>query len=126
MTKEKSRRNTVIGTPYWMAPELIAGNDYGPTVDIWSLGIVLLELLEGEPPYIDIPGTKALFLIISQGIPPLKNPERFSPELIEFLDLCLTKDIAKRPSSAVLLKVSFGLFTYSIEYLFNFVPNLLA
>lgn len=94
-----------------MAPELIAGNDYGPTVDIWSLGIVLLEMLEGEPPYIDIPGTKALFLIISQGIPPLKNPERFSDELKEFLDLCLTKDVDKRPTSTALLQVLFFIFS---------------
>lgn len=89
-----------------MAPELILGNNYGPNVDIWSLGIVLFEMAAGEAPYIDVPGTKALYLILSEGIPPLPDSELYTPELRDFMDKCLTKDPEKRPSSTELLKVN--------------------
>jgi len=106
MTKDRRTRSTLIGTPYWMAPELISGSENGEGVDVWSLGIVLYELLEGHPPYIDIPGTKALFLIMAHGIPPLRNPERFSSCIKDFLEQCLTKDVSMRAASDDLLKHS--------------------
>jgi serine/threonine protein kinase len=67
LTQQQTQRNTVIGTPYWMAPELIEGHDYGPKVDVWSLGIMLREMLEGEPPYMELPSAKVFLLSDSQS-----------------------------------------------------------
>lgn len=107
LTQKQQKRNTVVGTPYWMAPELIRGHDYGTKVDIWSLGIMLMEMVEGEPPYMEFPPLRALFLITTKGIPPLKEPQKWSPDLNDFFSKCLEKDVEKRPSADELLKHPF-------------------
>jgi hypothetical protein len=107
LTEEKNKRKTVVGTPYWMAPELIRGHDYGTKVDIWSLGIMLMEMIEGEPPYLEYPPLRALFLITTKGIPPIQKPDLFSNELIDFYDKCLDKDVDKRPGADDLLEHPF-------------------
>jgi serine/threonine protein kinase len=107
LTAKKNQRHTVIGTPYWMAPEVIEGMEYGPKIDIWSLGIMVRECLEGFPPYMDLPSAKALFLIITKGLPPVKEADKYSSEMLNFLDLCLAKDAADRPDAIQLLQHPF-------------------
>ena len=100
-------RKSIVGTPYWMAPELIKSQPYSYEVDIWSLGIMCRELAEGEPPYVDSPPMKALFLIANKGIPEIREKDKRSPEFLDFLDLCLNMDPQQRPSAEVLLKHPF-------------------
>jgi len=90
-----------------MAPELIRGHDYGTKVDIWSLGIMLMEMVEGEPPYMEFPPLRALFQITTKGITPLKEPHKWSKELANFYDRCLDKDPEKRSSAEELLQHPF-------------------
>lgn len=107
LTQQQQKRNTVVGTPYWMAPELIRGHDYGIKVDIWSLGIMCMEMAEGEPPYMDFPPLRALFLITTKGIPDLKEPARWSAEFQDFVKKCLIKETSSRPDATELLKHPF-------------------
>mmetsp|Transcript_35556 Transcript_35556/g.48582 ORF Transcript_35556/g.48582 Transcript_35556/m.48582 type:complete len:517 (+) Transcript_35556:56-1606(+) len=107
LTQEEQKRNTVVGTPYWMAPELIRGHDYGIKVDIWSTGIMAMEMAEGDPPYMDFPPLRALFLITTKGIPDLKDPHKWSPEFRDFVSQCLRKEVEDRPDATALLKHPF-------------------
>ena len=107
LTQKQQKRNTVVGTPYWMAPELIRGLDYGTQVDIWSLGIMVMEMAEGEPPYMEFPPLRALFLITTKGIPPLKEPEKWSADFQDFVSQCLIKEVEDRPSGEELLQHPF-------------------
>jgi len=107
LTAEKDKRKTVIGTPYWMAPEIIQNQAYGKEVDIWSLGIMIMEMAEGEPPYIKYSQAKALFLISTQGAPPLKKPKNWSNDFKHFVALCLNKEPTKRLSAIELLQHPF-------------------
>jgi len=103
LTETKKNRNTVVGTPYWMAPEVITGDDYTSSVDIWSLGIMTMELADGEPPYIDQLPLRALFLISTEGIPDVIEPERWSTAFKNFLDLTLNATPNQRPPAKELL-----------------------
>jgi len=107
LTKKSKNRNTVVGTPYWMAPELIRGHDYGTKVDIWSLGIMLIEMAEGEPPYMDYPPLRALFLITTKGIPAVKDQHKWSRNFHDFFAKCLDVNVQTRPEANELLKHPF-------------------
>ncbi|OHS98453.1 STE family protein kinase [Tritrichomonas foetus] len=111
------RRKSVVGTPYWMAPEVISGKPYAFEVDIWSLGVMCRELADGEPPYIDLPPMKALYLIVSEGLPQIKDVERRSPVFLDFLGHCLQKDPKLRPTADELLTHPFLLKACDIKYI---------
>lgn len=103
LTSEKNVRSTFVGTPCWMAPELIGNHGYDTKVDIWSLGILLIELTEGNPPYISDNPMKSIFRISSSPAPTLSSPEKYSKELNDFLRCCLQKDPSARLTSQELL-----------------------
>jgi len=106
LTEKKQNRNTTIGTPYWEAPEVITGDNYDTKVDVWSLGIMAMEMAEGEPPYMDLPPLAALRLIVVDGIPPLYD-SKWSPEFRDFVNSCLKIKVAERPTSSQLLRHPF-------------------
>ncbi|KAI6248028.1 Cytokinesis protein sepH [Erysiphe necator] len=92
----------VVGTPYWMAPEIIQLSGATPASDIWSLGCTVIELLEGKPPYYKLAPMPALFAIVNDDHPPL--PEGVSPAARDFLIQCFQKDPNLRVSARKLLK----------------------
>ncbi|OHT14852.1 Serine/threonine-protein kinase pakC [Tritrichomonas foetus] len=107
LTDASAKRTTICGTPYWMAPELIQGNAYGSEVDIWSLGILCIEMAEGAPPYLDEQPMRALYLIVVNGVRGLTEKDKWSPEFNDFISKCLDKIPSKRPKADELLKHPF-------------------
>lgn len=94
-----------LGSPYWMAPEIITMEGSKPSSDIWSLGCTLIELMTGDPPYYTMPPMSAMYHIAETTKPP-PFPESISPELTDFLTKCFERDPELRPSATALLKHS--------------------
>jgi serine/threonine protein kinase len=125
LNKEEDKRRSVVGTPYWMAPELIRGLAYGDKVDVWSLGITAIEMAEGEPPHINEPPLRALLLITTQGTPQLKNPTKWSPKFQHFLNKCLDVEVETRSSAEKLLLHPFLKIASSREDFAKFARDVL-
>jgi serine/threonine protein kinase len=102
-----AKRHTVIGTPFWMAPEIIQEVGYEFKADIWSLGITLIELAEMVPPYANIHPMRAIFMIPSKPPPTLKEAASVSRDFNDIVKQCLTKAPEDRPNSEALLKHPF-------------------
>lgn len=107
LTKEQDMRHSTVGTPSWMAPELIVGLDYGVNVDIWSLGIVAIEIINGEPPYLRENTMKALYLIATKLPPKVPNNGQWSESFMNFVERCLNKDPDCRANCKELLRHPF-------------------
>uniref|UniRef100_A0A2D4K6P8 Uncharacterized protein n=1 Tax=Micrurus paraensis TaxID=1970185 RepID=A0A2D4K6P8_9SAUR len=102
-----AKRNTVIGTPFWMAPEVIQEIGYNCVADIWSLGITSIEMAEGKPPYADIHPMRAIFMIPTNPPPTFRKPELWSDEFTDFVKKCLVKNPEQRATATHLLQHPF-------------------
>ncbi|XP_028858200.1 serine/threonine-protein kinase PAK 5 isoform X2 [Denticeps clupeoides] len=107
VSKEVPKRKSLVGTPYWMAPEVISRLPYGTEVDIWSLGIMVIEMVDGEPPYFNEPPLQAMRRIRDNLPPRLKESHKVSSVLRAFLDLMLVREPSQRATAQELLQHPF-------------------
>lgn len=97
-----NKRKTVVGSPYWMAPEVIRESHYDGRADVWSLGITTIEMAEGAPPHANLHPLRAIFVIPNKPAPTLADPDNWSPEMLDFVRACCQKDASQRSDSAQL------------------------
>merc|ERR1719334_1190847 len=122
LSDEAKKRTTVVGTPYWMAPEVILGNQYDSLADIWSLGITAIEMAMGRPPLSNREPTRVLFLIPKKA-PPILHGD-YSEDLKEFVEFCLQKDPQDRPTANELLETRFIQRAKNTRYLTELMKTL--
>ncbi|XP_057777369.1 serine/threonine-protein kinase 1 isoform X2 [Salvia miltiorrhiza] len=107
LTRTMSKRNTFIGTPHWMAPEVIQESRYDGKVDVWALGVSAIEMAEGLPPRAAVHPMRVLFMISIEPAPMLEDKEKWSLVFHDFVAKCLTKEPRLRPTAAEMLKHKF-------------------
>ncbi|KAI4964344.1 hypothetical protein ZWY2020_005905 [Hordeum vulgare] len=107
LTRTMSKRNTFIGTPHWMAPEVIQESRYDGKVDVWALGVSAIEMAEGMPPRSTVHPMRVIFMISSEPAPMLEDKEKWSLLFHDFIAKCLTKDARLRPAAIEMLKHKF-------------------
>ncbi|KAI1897924.1 hypothetical protein AGOR_G00088290 [Albula goreensis] len=107
ISKDIPKRKSMVGTPYWMAPEVISKQPYGTEVDIWSLGIMVVEMVDGEPPYFNDTPVAAMKRLRDEPPPTVRSVHKISPMLKDFLECMLTRDPLGRASAAELLEHPF-------------------
>ncbi|CAE1251396.1 Serine/threonine-protein kinase shk2,Serine/threonine-protein kinase ste20,Serine/threonine-protein kinase 3,Serine/threonine-protein kinase 4,Serine/threonine-protein kinase pakC,Serine/threonine-protein kinase CLA4,Serine/threonine-protein kinase dst1,Serine/threonine-protein kinase 4 homolog A,Serine/threonine-protein kinase PAK 6,Serine/threonine-protein kinase PAK 2,Serine/threonine-protein kinase STE20,Serine/threonine-protein kinase MST20 [Pyricularia oryzae 70-15],Serine/threonine-protein kinase TA len=101
------KRKSLVGTPYWMAPEVISRLPYGQEVDIWSLGIMVIEMVDGEPPFFNEPPLQAMRRIRDMPPPKLRNDTKITPRLQGFIEKMLVRDPSSRATAYELLQHPF-------------------
>lgn len=107
LTNTLNKRKTVVGSPYWMAPEVIRESHYDGRADVWSLGITCIEMAEGAPPHANLHPLRAIFVIPTKPAPTLADPDNWSPEMLDFVRACCQKDASQRRDSASLSTLPF-------------------
>ncbi|KAK6016088.1 kinase domain protein [Ostertagia ostertagi] len=104
LSDEFPRRRSLVGTPYWTAAEVIARQPYDTGADIWSFGIMLIEMVEGEPPLFNEQPFQAMKMIRDEPAPKFNPTANVSPELAHMLSRCLVKDPSQRATASELLR----------------------
>ncbi|XP_063296284.1 serine/threonine-protein kinase PAK 6 [Pelobates fuscus] len=103
ISKDVPKRKSLVGTPYWMAPEVIMRSSYGIEVDIWSLGIMVIEMVDGEPPYFSDSPVQAMKRLRDNPPPKFRNAHKASPILRDFLERMLIREASERATAQQLL-----------------------
>uniref|UniRef100_A0A8C6XXL7 non-specific serine/threonine protein kinase n=1 Tax=Naja naja TaxID=35670 RepID=A0A8C6XXL7_NAJNA len=111
-TRTIQRRDSFIGTPYWMAPEVVMcetskDRPYDYKADVWSLGVTLIEMAEIEPPHHELNPMRVLLKIAKSEPPSLAQPSKWSADFKDFLKKCLEKNVDARWNITELLQHPF-------------------
>ena len=107
LQSSNATRSDKVGTVFWMAPEVIRSNPYSTKIDIWSLGVVMIEMIEGYPFYYSMNDLVASIIIATKGAPPLQHPEKYSPCFVQLIENCLEYDPEKRWNASEIVNHEF-------------------